>query len=53
LDLLQGIETELAGAVGDYQKLIEKDLPAFNHTLSENNLAAITASATTPTGTEK
>jgi photosystem II stability/assembly factor-like uncharacterized protein len=48
LELLQGIETELAGAVGDYQKLIEKDLPAFNHTLAENNLAVIT-----PTGTEK
>jgi photosystem II stability/assembly factor-like uncharacterized protein len=46
LDLLQGIETELAGAVADYQKLIEKDLPAFNHTLAENNLAAITAPPT-------
>jgi hypothetical protein len=46
LDLLQGIETELTGAVADYQKLIEKDLPAFNHTLAENNIATITASPT-------
>jgi hypothetical protein len=43
LDLLQTIETELTGAVADYQKLIEKDLPAFNHALTENNLAAVTA----------
>jgi len=53
LDLLKTIETELTGAVADYQKLIEKDLPAFNHALTENNLAAITAAATAPSGAEK
>jgi photosystem II stability/assembly factor-like uncharacterized protein len=53
LDLLQTVETELTGVVADYQKLIEKDLPAFNHALTENNLAAITAAATTPSEAQK
>ena len=48
LGLLQTIETELSGAVADYKKLIEQDLPAFNHALTENNLAAITDAATAP-----
>jgi hypothetical protein len=53
LDLLKTIETELTGAVADYQKLIEKDLPAFNHALTENNLAAIIAAETALSGAEK
>jgi photosystem II stability/assembly factor-like uncharacterized protein len=52
LDLLQTIETELAAASADFQKLIEKELPAFNHILTENNLAAITAAAAAPSGPE-
>jgi photosystem II stability/assembly factor-like uncharacterized protein len=48
LGLLQTIETELSGAVADYKKLIEQDLPTFNHALTENNLAAITAALTAP-----
>jgi hypothetical protein len=48
LGLLQTIETELGGAVADYKKLIEQDLPTFNHALTENNLAAITAALTAP-----
>jgi photosystem II stability/assembly factor-like uncharacterized protein len=52
LDLLQTIETELTAAVADFQKLIEKELPAFNHILTENNLAAITAAAAAPSGPE-
>jgi hypothetical protein len=52
LDLLQTIETELTAAVADFQKLIEKELPAFNHILTENNLAAITAAAAAPRGPE-
>ena len=43
LELLQGLETELAGAAADYKKLTEQELPAFNHTLTENNLTAIIA----------
>jgi photosystem II stability/assembly factor-like uncharacterized protein len=50
LDLLQTIETELTAAVADFQKLIETELPAFNHILTENNLAAITAAAAAPGG---
>src|ERR1700722_14772101 len=53
LDLLQTIETELIGAVADFQKLIEKELPAFNRILTENNLAAITAVPAAPSGPEK
>jgi photosystem II stability/assembly factor-like uncharacterized protein len=53
LDLLQAIETELAGAVADYQKLIEQDLPAFNHVLNEHNLAAVTAAGAAPSKNEK
>lgn len=43
LDILKTLESELAGAVADYQKVVEQDLPAFNRTLAENKLAAITA----------
>jgi photosystem II stability/assembly factor-like uncharacterized protein len=52
LGLLQTIETELGGAVEDYKKLMEQDLPAFNRALTENNLAAITAAATAPSDRE-
>jgi photosystem II stability/assembly factor-like uncharacterized protein len=53
LDLLQTIETELTGAVADYQKLIEQDLPVFNHALNENNLASVTSDIAAPTKNEK
>ncbi len=46
LELLQSIEKELTGALADFKKLVEEDLPAFNHTLSENSVAAIVATAT-------
>ncbi len=45
LELLKSIETELAGALADYKKLLDEELPAFNRTLSENKVAAIAASA--------
>ena len=45
LGLLQTIETELNGAVADFKKLMEQELPAFNHILTENNLAAAAAAA--------
>ena len=53
LDLLQTIETELTGAIADYKKLIEQDLPAFNHALNENNLASVTSDIVAPTKNEK
>jgi photosystem II stability/assembly factor-like uncharacterized protein len=43
LELLQTLEAELSGALADHKKLIEVDLPAFNKTLAENNVAAIVA----------
>jgi hypothetical protein len=52
LDLVKTIENELTGAVADFQKLVEQDLPAFNHALMENNLAAVTA-VPAPGKTEK
>ena len=45
LELLQGLEGELTSAAADYKKLIEQDLPAFNHTLTESNMAAIIATS--------
>jgi hypothetical protein len=53
LGLLQTMETELAGAVADLEKLIEQDLPTFNHTLAENNLAVVTDTAAGPSKNEK
>ncbi|HMD06403.1 MAG TPA: hypothetical protein VKH63_02645 [Candidatus Acidoferrum sp.] len=53
LDLLQTIEAELTGAVADYHKLIEQDLPSFNHALIENNLAAVTSAVAAPSKNEK
>jgi hypothetical protein len=53
LELLQTIETELTGAVADYHKLIEQDLPAFNNALNENNLAAVTSAIAAPSKNEK
>jgi len=41
LELLQTIEKDLTGAVDEYKKIVAEDLPAFNRTLSENNVAAI------------
>jgi photosystem II stability/assembly factor-like uncharacterized protein len=43
LGLLKDLEAQLAAAVADYKKLSEQELPAFNHTLTENNLAAVVA----------
>jgi hypothetical protein len=43
MELLRGLETELKGAAADYKKLLEDDLPGFNHTLSDNNLAGVVA----------
>src|SRR5271168_4043451 len=53
LDLLQTMENELTGAVADYQKLIEQELPSFNHALNEHNLAAVTAEGTAPSKNQK
>ncbi|MGC2803017.1 MAG: hypothetical protein WCA41_14380 [Candidatus Acidiferrum sp.] len=52
MDLLKSIETELTGAVADYKKLMEQDLPAFNHALSESNVAAIVAATSGAASTE-
>lgn len=52
LDLLKSIEAELNGAVSDYKKLMEEDLPGFNHTLSENSVAAVVAAAPAASSTE-
>jgi photosystem II stability/assembly factor-like uncharacterized protein len=46
LGLLQNIETDLTAAVAAYQNLVQKELPAFNHTLEQNNVAAIVAGTT-------
>jgi hypothetical protein len=37
--------------MAEYKKILEEELPAFNRTLSENNVAAVVAAAaTTPAG---
>jgi photosystem II stability/assembly factor-like uncharacterized protein len=51
LELLKGLESELTGTMAEYKKILEEELPAFNRTLSENNVAAVVAAAaTTPAG---
>ena len=45
MELLQTIEKDLTGAVEEYKKILAEDLPAFNRTLSENNVAAIVAAS--------
>jgi photosystem II stability/assembly factor-like uncharacterized protein len=43
LSLLQMIEKDLAAAQADYHSLLEKDLPAFNHSLAEHGAVPLTA----------
>jgi hypothetical protein len=45
LHLLQTMEKDLTGALEEYKKLMAEDLPAFNHTLSENKVAAVVAAS--------
>ena len=52
LDLLQTLEAQLSSAVADYQRLADQELPAFNRTLTENKLAAITAASAVVTPTD-
>jgi hypothetical protein len=52
LELLQSLESQLTGTIADYKKLVEDDLPAFNRTLSENNVTAILATSATAPLTE-
>ncbi|MGC1492254.1 MAG: hypothetical protein WA798_12865, partial [Candidatus Acidiferrum sp.] len=51
-ELLKTQEEALAGAAAEYKKLMEEDLPAFNRTLSESNVAAVVASAPAAPTTE-
>jgi hypothetical protein len=41
LELLKTFEGEMAGADADYQKIIKTDLPGFNRSLANNNLAPL------------
>jgi hypothetical protein len=52
LELLKSIESELNAAVSDYKKLMEEDLPAFNHALSQGNVAAVVAAVPVEASTE-
>ncbi|MGB7470189.1 MAG: hypothetical protein WBW58_12550 [Candidatus Acidiferrum sp.] len=52
MQLLSGLEAELEGAAADYKRLMEEELPAFNRTLSEGNVAAIVATDSRATSTE-
>src|SRR4029077_3677064 len=52
LELLKGLESELTGTMAEYKKILEEELPAFNRTLSENNVAAVVAAAATATAGE-
>ncbi|MGB2645093.1 MAG: hypothetical protein WBG02_05225 [Candidatus Acidiferrum sp.] len=51
-ELLKTQEEALAGAAAEYKKLMGEDLPAFNRTLSESNVAAVVASAPAAPTTE-
>jgi hypothetical protein len=41
LELLKAFGSELAGADADYQKIIKTDLPGFNRSLADSNLASL------------
>jgi hypothetical protein len=41
------METEVTGAISDYQKLLNEDLPAFNRFLVANNVTAVLAATGT------
>jgi photosystem II stability/assembly factor-like uncharacterized protein len=43
MDSLKRFETEIAAVDADYTKFMKEDFPAFNHTLSENNVAPLVA----------
>ena len=44
-DSLRSMESEMKSAIEDYQKLLSADLPPFNHSLTEQNLAAVVTAA--------
>ena len=43
MELLQTFETEMTGADAEYQKVMKEDLPGLNRSLTDSNLAALTA----------
>jgi hypothetical protein len=51
LDSLRTMESEIAAATADYQKLLNEDLSVFNRFLATNNVAAILIA--TGTGTQE
>ena len=52
LDLLQTLEGQMNAAVEEYKKLVQQDLPGFNRTLAENNVAALVAAAARAAATD-
>jgi photosystem II stability/assembly factor-like uncharacterized protein len=45
LQLLEMIEKDMHAAESDYRNLLEKDLPAFNHSLAEHGIVPLSAVA--------
>ena len=45
LDSLRTIETEMAGATAEFQKLLKEELPVFNRVLGDNNVALVIAAS--------
>ena len=41
LSTLHDLEAEMSAANAEFQQLLKSDLPAFNRTLGENNLAVV------------
>jgi photosystem II stability/assembly factor-like uncharacterized protein len=44
-DSLRSMESEMKSAIEDYQKLLSDDLPPFNHSLTEQHVAAVVTAA--------
>ena len=48
LELLKTFETQLNGAIADYQKVLSEDLPAFNRTLGSGTAPPVISAITSP-----
>jgi hypothetical protein len=47
MDTLQSIETEMASANTEFQKVLKEDVPAFNRVLGDHNIALLVAATST------
>jgi photosystem II stability/assembly factor-like uncharacterized protein len=49
-DSLRAVEAEMTSAIGEYQKLLNEDLPTFNRSLTAQNVAAVVTATSVQAG---